>query len=48
MKKITFDTTTDDTKYLIDGSKYVNQVINKELVPISCGITNQIRRFRLI
>lgn len=32
MKKITFDTTTDDIKYLIDGSKYVNQVINKELV----------------
>ena len=32
MKKITFDTTTDDTKYLIDGSKYVNQVINKELI----------------
>lgn len=32
MKKITFDTTTDDKKYLIDGSKYVDSVINKDLV----------------
>ena len=32
MKKITFDTTTEDTKYLIDGSKYVNTIITKELI----------------
>lgn len=32
MKKITFDTTTEDTKYLIDGSKYVDETINKDLV----------------
>ena len=32
MKKITFDTTTDDKTYLIDGAKYVNETINKELV----------------
>ena len=35
MKKITFDTTTDDTNYLIDGSKYVEEYINKELVAAS-------------
>ena len=32
MSKITFDTTTDDTKYLIDGSQYLEEYINKELV----------------
>lgn len=32
MKKITFDSTTDDKKYLIDGSKYVDSIINKDLV----------------
>lgn len=32
MKKITFDTKTDDTKYLIDGSKYVKEQINKDLI----------------
>lgn len=32
MKKITFDTATEDTTYLIDGSKYVNETINKDLV----------------
>lgn len=32
MKKITFDTSTEDTKYLIDGSKYVDETINKDLV----------------
>ena len=32
MKKITFDNTTSDTKYLIDGSKYVDETINKDLV----------------
>lgn len=32
LKKITFDTTTVDTKYLIDGSKYVNSVVDKDLI----------------
>ena len=32
MKKITFDTTTDNANYLIDGSEYVNNIINKELI----------------
>lgn len=32
MKKITFDTTTDNINYLIDGSEYVNNTINKELI----------------
>lgn len=32
MKKITFDTKTDDTTYLIDGSKYVEETISKELI----------------
>lgn len=32
MKKITFDKSTEDTKYLIDGSKYVDETINKDLV----------------
>ena len=32
MKKITFDKTTEDTTYLIDGSKYVDENINKELI----------------
>lgn len=32
MKKITFDTTTEDTKYLIDGSDWIEETINKELV----------------
>jgi hypothetical protein len=32
MKKITFDKTTDDTKYLIDGSQYIDEIINKDLV----------------
>ena len=32
MKKITFDTATEDTKYLIDGGKYVDEVINKDLI----------------
>lgn len=32
MKKITFDKTTDDTKYLIDGSQYVDETINKDLI----------------
>ena len=41
MKKITFDTTTDDTDYLIDGSKYVEEYINKELVAASWKSTGQ-------
>lgn len=32
MKKITFDTKTEDTKYLIDGSKYVKEQINKDTI----------------
>ena len=32
MKKITFDRTTDEPQYLIDGSKYVNEIINKDLI----------------
>lgn len=32
MRKITFDKTTEDKKYLIDGSKYVDSVISKDLV----------------
>lgn len=28
MKKITFDTATEDTNYLIDGGQYVNEYIN--------------------
>lgn len=32
MKKITFDTTTDDTDYLIHGEDYVEEFINKDLV----------------
>lgn len=32
MKKITFDKTSEDTEYIINGEKYVNQVIKKELL----------------
>lgn len=32
MKKITFDTTTEEAKYLIDGSKYVEETIDKDLI----------------
>ena len=41
MKKITFDTTTDDTNYLIDGSTYVEEYINKELVAASWNSKGQ-------
>ena len=41
MQKITFDTTTDDTDYLIDGSKYVDEYITKELVSASWNSTGQ-------
>lgn len=32
MKKITFDTSTEDTKYLIDGREYLDETITKDLV----------------
>lgn len=32
IQKITFDTTTDDTDYLIDGNQYVAEYINRSLV----------------
>ena len=32
MKNITFDQTTDNTEYIIDGSLYVDEVIDKDLV----------------
>lgn len=41
MKKITFDETTEDTNYLIDGSEYVDEYINKELIYNSWTSTGQ-------
>ena len=41
MSKITFNTTTNDTKYLIDGSQYLEEYINKELVYNSWKSTGQ-------
>ena len=41
MSKITFDTATNDTKYLIDGSQYLEEYINKELVYNSWKSTGQ-------
>lgn len=41
MSKITFNTTTDNTKYLIDGSIYLEEYINKELVYNSWKSTGQ-------
>ena len=41
MSKITFNTTTDNTKYLIDGSQYLEEYINKELVYNSWKSTGQ-------
>lgn len=32
LTKITFDTATEDTSYLIDGSQYVNEYISKDLI----------------
>ena len=32
MQKITFDTSSSDTDYIIDGSEYVNEYITKDLV----------------
>ena len=43
LKKITFDTTTEDTKYLIHGEDYVEEYIDRNLVYnnwISSGQTN--------
>lgn len=41
MKKITFDTTTDNTDYLIHGEDYVEEYINKELVAASWNSEGQ-------
>lgn len=41
MKKITFDTSTDDTDYLIDGKKFVEEYITKDLVTSSWNSTGQ-------
>lgn len=41
MKKITFDTTTNDTDYLIHGEDYVEEFINKELVTASWNSEGQ-------
>ena len=41
MQKITFDTTTDDTDYLIHGEDYVEEYINKDLVYNSWNSTGQ-------
>ena len=41
MQKITFDTTTNDTDYLIHGEDYVEEFINKELVYNSWNSTGQ-------
>ena len=41
MKKITFDTTTDDTDYLIHGEDFVEEFINKELVAASWNSEGQ-------
>ena len=41
MKKITFDTSTDETDYLIDGSEYVSELINKELIEASWSSEGQ-------
>lgn len=32
MKKITFDQASEDNEYIIDGSKYIDETINKDLV----------------
>lgn len=41
MKKITFDTTSSDSDYIIDGSEYVEEEINKELVSDSWSHSEQ-------
>lgn len=41
MKKITFDTTSDDTDYIIDGSYYVNEMIDRYLINDSWTSTGQ-------
>ena len=41
MKKITFDTTTEDTDYLINGGDYVDERINRTLVANSWTMSEQ-------
>ena len=41
LQKITFDTTTNDTNYLIHGEDYVEEYINKELVAASWNSEGQ-------
>lgn len=41
MQKITFDKTVNDTSYLIDGAKYVDDYINRTLVYNSWNSTGQ-------
>ena len=41
MQKITFDTTTTNTAYLINGSQYVNETMSKNLVHSSWTSTGQ-------
>ena len=41
MQKITFDTTTNDSDYLIHGEDYVEEFINKELVSASWNSEGQ-------
>lgn len=41
MKKITFDTTTEDTEYLIDDSLYVGTYINQSLISESWNSSGQ-------
>lgn len=41
MQKITFDTSSDDTDYIIDGSEYVEEKINKTLVNSSWTSSGQ-------
>lgn len=41
MNKITFDTNSEESDYIIDGSKYVESNINKELVYDSWNSTGQ-------
>ena len=41
LRKITFDESSSDVDYVIDGSQYVNEVINKELVNDAWRKTNR-------
>jgi len=42
MKKITFDESTPDTNYLIDGSEYVEEKISKDIIYASWTSNSQI------